>query len=455
MTITHDVCRDALAGGAPVDDRVDAHLQQCAACRSFAHALTDLETLAESAREAIAPAGLSERTVAAVAAARSAGLHAGGEVVELRRRRPMRRAALSSAAAVVLIVAGVFVAGREPSVDPDKAVLISAASRLEEAGTAEVTVDATAEVAVDVRDDGTPNYAAAPEEMRGHLEREWQKMIAAFEADVAAFEEEMNARIREGEQRMADAVDDMFANVGRGGSAPPSAPRAPTATRPPAAPRTPPDQGTPPAPPAPRLPAQASLGVRVTATGVVNASGGAALTGSVRPVGGTLAVPDSQAAFAVHATADGAAVRTPDGSWQRARQRDGGPLAAVLLDGRALPRLLRDARSVARVGAVQVDGAAATRYRFVTAGPDGQRWTAVADVDAGGDVRSLTFGDLAPDAANGSTVRVGIRATAGAGASPSTLPASEAPPRAPSGASVSFYPVGAAVRTAFEAGASR
>lgn len=359
MTITHDECHDAVAGGSPVDTATEAHLADCAPCRTFAAAVADLDRRAAAAAPGGAPPGLSDRVVAALPLD---ALPAGSTWTG--RMRP-----LVAVAAAVLLVAGVMssLALRDGE-DGPRSVLLAAATHFEEEGASEVTVDAVTDVEIPAngRD---PDFAHAPLEVRDHMAEQWNRIMT-----------ELDRQLAELDQR----IDEMLSRV-------PGAPPAPPRDRPrPASP----GQS---AEPAPAAPESASLSIRIRAAGAVDPAAGLQLEGAVVAVPGTIEVGESTAAFAIDTSQQGsAALRGPDGTWVET-EAGSGPLGRVLLDPRALPTILRAAEGEILAGAsVTVgDGERGRRYTFrvpaAAAGGGTEPWTASAVIDDTGRVRQLSL----------------------------------------------------------------
>ena len=339
-TISHDGCRQALA----LDERsadVDDHLDRCPACSRFAAGVRQLTEAAAAIRVPDPPPGLADRVLERTAAERARPM----------RARPSGRrslyAGLAVAAAVALVLGTLAVVGRDT--DSPREVLLAAATRTEEAGTATVQVEGGGEVAVPAGT-GAADFSHAPDEIEGYMEREWARLIAEFERAIAEFERAM----AEFDRALDDALR-RFDDALEGGPRPPQPPPTPA----------PPARRGEPEP----LPERATLGFAFSASGAVDFRDGVALHGSVRPVAGTVPAPDVSTEFAVTARSGDPAAT--------------GPLGAVLLSPDGITRLLRAAEGEVRVeGRVEVDGVATQRYRFRATGLDSSGVTRSWDVDA-------------------------------------------------------------------------
>jgi hypothetical protein len=419
MTITHDECREQVAGGPPVDAAAEQHLRSCDRCRTFAAAVAELDARASAAlAPPPPPAGLADRVMERVAVrAPAPNAHDATRRWTLTRLR----AAVAVAAAILLVggVASSYV--MRDTTDDDREMLLAAATHFEDDGPSQVTVDATADIEV-AADGRNPDFSGVPAEVRDYMAAEWDRMMAQLDAQLA----ELEARIDE----MLDQFEGRIDRPGGPGSPPRTAPRAPAA---------------PQAPEAPRAPTAASLGLRITATGTVDADAGVQLDGQVTPVGGTIAVEGSPADFAVDASARGRAVRGPDGAWLAA-DAGTGPLGAVFLDGRAIPSILRAAE-----GDVRADGGRYTfRVRAGAIGAGDARWTASARLDERGRVREVV---LTPEGAGPSPTRTTMTISIGGRSSldPSRSPVNVTG-RAATDASSPLAPIAPAVRAALRAG---
>lgn len=364
MTVTHDKCRDALAADEH-DPEVEAHLARCGRCRRFADALGRVDRLAASPELFTAPAGLADRIVEHASTA---------EVVDIASRTGarsvVRRAMLRTAAAAVivaLVIAAGLVATRDGTEDPNRMALINAARSVEDEGTAGVTVSGTVEFTVD-REGQDPDFSSLPPEVQGYFEAWWNEVIAQFERQVA-----------ETLDRANQMLEHAFSRIGSGPEAPPSPPSPPPSPgeqREPAE-RDPATGGDDPSAPPERL----SLGFSLEGAGVVDVDGRLHLDGTLRPVGGTVAAPGTEARFAVAVAGDARVVRGPDG--QVVAIADSGPsveapLAELLARPGAIPSVLRAARDVEASGTVEVGGRQLRHYRFVA---DGRQAEVLLDAD--------------------------------------------------------------------------
>ena len=420
MTITHDECRDAVAGGSPVDTATEAHLADCAPCRTFAAAVADLDRRATAAAPGDAPPGLADRVVAALPLGASAA-----RSTWTGRMRP-----LVAVAAAVLLAAGVVSSNAlRDSEDGPRSVLLAAATHFEEEGASDVTVDAVTEVEIPAngRD---PDFSDAPPEVRDHMAEQWNRILAELDRQLAELDQH---------------IDEMLSRV-------PGAPPAPPRDRPgPASPGQP-------AEPAPAAPESASLSIRIQAAGAVDPATGLQLEGAVIAVPGTINVRESTAAFAIDTSRQGsAALRGPDGTWVET-EAGSGPLARVLRDPRALPTILRAAEGeiVASAGVTVGDGQRGRRYTFrvpaAAAGGGTEPWIASAVIDDGGRVRQLSltprpFGQPTPTRTR-LTVDIGGRAALDPSRSPAQIGG-----RMVADTSSPFAPVSPAVRAAVEGSA--
>ncbi|HVM08875.1 MAG TPA: hypothetical protein VM345_10445 [Acidimicrobiales bacterium] len=417
MTITHDECRDSVAGGSPVDAVTEAHLAGCSGCRAFAAAVADLDRRAAAVAPKSAPRGLADRVVAALPL----------DASPARPTWPGRTRAVVAVAAAVLLVAGVassvVLRNRE---DAPRTVLLAAASHLEEEGASEVIVDAVTDVEIPAngRD---PDFSVAPPEVRDHMAEQWNLIMA-----------ELDRRLAELDQR----IDEMLSRVP---GAPPPPPRERF--------RPTPSEGPAETPPA--APEAASLSIRIRAAGAVDPAVGLQLEGAVVAVPGSIEVRESTAAFAIDAARQGsAALRAPDGTWVET-QAGPGPLGRVLVDPRALPSILRAAEGavLARSTVLVGDGERGRRYTFrvpaSAVGGGTEPWTGSAVIDDARRVRQLSLsprpsGQPAPTRTR-LTVDIGGRAALDASRSPAQVGA-----RAVSDTSSPFAAVSPAVRAAVE-----
>lgn len=420
MTITHDECRDAVAGGSPVDIATEAHLADCAPCRTFAAAVADLDRRAAAAAPGAAPPGLSDRVVAALPL----------DASPARSARTGRVRPVVAVAAAVLLVAGVVssLALRDGE-DGPRSVLLAAATHFEEDGASEVTVDAVTDVEIPAngRD---PDFAHAPPEVRDHMAEQWNRIMTELDRQLA----ELDQRIEE-----------MLSRV-------PGTPPAPPRDRSrPVSPGRSAEQ-------APAAPESASLSIRIRAAGAVDPTAGLQLEGAVIAVPGTIEVRGSAAAFAIDTSRQGsAALRGPDGTWVET-EAGSGPLGRVLLDPRALPIILRAAEGEILAGAsVTVgDGERGRRYTFrlsaAAAGGGTEPWTASAVIDDAGRVRQLSLSSrLSGQPSTISTrltVDIGGRAALDASRSPAQVGG-----RVVSDSTSPFAPVSPAVRAAVKGSA--
>ena len=419
--LTHDSARDALADG-DTEGAVQEHLRSCPECRRFADALTRVDEIVATMEPPAPPAGLADRVVT--------GLTDRGAAGETAHRRSVRRAwqrsLVAVAAAAAVLIGVLFV--HEPSGEPPKAVLIAAAEHLEEDRTAVVRVDGTVDVTVR-RAGSDPDFSGLPPELEGYFEARWNEMMTEFERSMAEFEQQVGDVLGE--------IDDIFDDFGT-----PGAPAPPTA--PPDPPQGPSDQAEPTPPPD-----DLTLRLELQATGVVDVDGRLELDGKVRPVAGTLPVPDTEVAFGVSVGELGPVIRLPDGSRATLPSPDAG-LAAVLAQPGALPALLRAAEGdVVAAGRTEVAGEEVMRYRFRAHGRDIE-----ARIGADGRLRTLAVGDQSTEGSSQWRSRldvtvtdVGVESPEGDGASPTGVSVS-----APSGAGVMLHPLGPAVAEALRSG---
>ena len=397
-TISHDTCRQAVAADA-LGPEVADHLDRCPACARFAVRLREVTDAAATIGVPDPPPGLADRVLERV-------------VAEAARPAPRRGAGrwslytgLAVAAAVAVVLGTLAVVGRDA--ESPREILLAAATRTEDSGSAEVRVEGGGEVAV------PPGaFDAAPDEMQAYMERQWDRMMAEFDRALAEFEAAID--------RTFDAA---FGGSGRPPHAPPSPPRPPDRAKP----EPPPDRAT--------------LGFAFTGSGAVEFGRGVALRGSVRPVAGTVAAPDAAADFAVAADAGDAGAT--------------GPLGSVLLAPDGVTRLLRAAEGeVNAEGTAEVDGVRTNRYRFRAVAVDASGATAGWEVDAyidrdrlvrRVDVRASGRLDGAGAWSDRATIRL-----SGFGAARVDRAGSGPPPVAPE--SLPLHPFGPALATSLGAG---
>ena len=432
MTVTHEQCRDALA--AQVDDlEVEAHIARCGSCRRFASTLEKVDSLAASRELFPPPAGIADRVVERAPA---------GEVVEasVGVRSVVRRALVRTAvaAAVVAAVVAAGLVATRPGEDPERMALINAARSVEEEGTAGVAVSGTVEFTVDRQGARDPDFSSLPPELQSYFEERWNEMITQFERQVSETLDRAN-------RMLEDAFD-------RLGSAPGAPPRPPS---PPPAPHRRGEGGAPadpqpdPAQAPPSPPDALSLGFSLEGAGVVDVDGRLQLDGTLRPAGGTIASPGTEARFGIAVVGEARAVRGPDGQVVAIAEAGAGgktPLARLLTRPGAIPSVLRAARDVETSGTVEAGGERLRRYRFTA---DGRRAEALLDAD--GKLRQLVVHDrgIGGQMAWQSTVSFDVTAygvdASAAGDFAGTAQASATPP---AGSAAILYPFGAAVAEA-------
>ncbi len=322
MTDVHTEHRDLLAAGDDVD---------CDDCADFASRLATVRRTARLLDVAAPPPGLADRVAAAVAS-----LHPPAPTpapIPANRRLVIRTTAIAAAA---LLVIGIAVTLPRDEDDPGRKLLLAAATSTEDAGSARVRVQGSADIEVPRLDDHAPNFEGVPVEMRGWMEQRWAEIEAQFELQVAEFERRAQDTLDQGMAQAQEAFERAMREFARNGSQGPP----PTPPRPPAPPAPPPHA---PAAPRPQLPDRLSVGVAVAADGVVGFGGRLNVSGSVRPVDGSVDAPSSAAAFEVRASAGALALRRPDGSWASLETTAATPWAALLARPDGVVRLLRSA----------------------------------------------------------------------------------------------------------------
>jgi hypothetical protein len=471
--MTHEQCRRNV-----IDGRLAAaqpHLRGCAACRRFAEANATVLRLVPQLVPA-ASADLADRVLARVGAveagpppvrrldgARHSRARTAAERRWLRPRPPVLPVVAASIA--LLLALGGLVIGTTPGRSPEDVLLVAARQTVAE-GSAEVDIEARAEVVLPVPEgDGlaAPDLAAAPEELHAQVEAEWARVLADFDRAMAEFELELQAfqaaldrTVEERQRQIDEQLRELERSFGQPGDrwggpgAPPPPPPAPRDR--PVAPPRPQAPGAPerPAPHPPSLPESVRAGFTARAHGTIGFADlelglRGAVDGRVRDADFELAVRGGQALLL-----------QPDGTWV-SLPGPFGPLGSVLLDPGAIERVLTSpAGPVEAAGTATVEGERLERYRFrVDAQALGEAAEGQVDaeawIDRDGRLRHLTLDTDRIEAGARWRTHVGLRLSGFA--SPVPRPELPAPSTAlpiPERPAQLTYPLGPAVRAADE-----
>jgi hypothetical protein len=289
MEMKHDSVRAALLHDDPLSANARAHLARCAECTALARDLDRVRRAAPLLVPAGPPEGLADRVLARVAA--------GPVVMPLvpRQRSFGRRALVRTAVAVAatLVAGAVGVAVRhEPRDSSPRAVLVAAARRTREAGTAQVTVTGTATFRQPTEGTQRPDFASFPAELQARVEAQWTAAMDAYQKQLAA---------------AMKRIGDVFSHLPVPGS--------------PFVPPVPPIPPVPPVPPVPSPPPVPEPPSSLATTVTLRADGDVDFAKRLR-LEGTVGVRD-RAAFDLVAAPDGVAVRTGAEAWAVADARAG------------------------------------------------------------------------------------------------------------------------------------
>lgn len=248
----------------------------------------------------------------------------------------------TAVAAVLLLLLGVLAVARIGDNEPagDERVLLAAATATEEAGSAEVEVQGSVSVEVPRPPDGAaPDFRGLPREMEAYFQAQWAQMMESFNRQLAEFERQVNRTMEEFNRQLEEFNRQL--RSGRPG-------RPPTPPPPPTAPTGPGADG-----PRPTLPSSLDMSFSISGRGALSFAGRGALgiEGQVATTGGNVAPtsPPAPAGFRLVARGDDLVLRAPDGSW-RELPRAAGPLGSVILRPDAVPRILRAATDIERLG---------------------------------------------------------------------------------------------------------
>jgi hypothetical protein len=381
------------------------------------------------------------------------------------------------AAVLMLLVGAVTVALQTTREDDPRAIVLASAERTTAEGTADVEVDAEAEVVLTVPDTepGTvppdPDFSGAPAEMQAQLRAQWQvtidefhRQLEQFHADVNAAMQEYRRLVEEWQRQLAESMR-QFGDAFRDGASPddgsepafepPAMPTLPDMPLPPGVPAAPSEPST--APP-PTAPTSVSARVAVQARGEIAFGDGLRLDGFAAPAGQVEA--GDEARFDVQVDGGAAVYRGPDGRWAEL-PATAGPLAGVVLDPSVVGRILSAVGDdVEFLGEVDGEGRGMLRhYRFTVPGSavpgaaidamaDVEPWTAEVWIDADGRTRRLELATAAAVDRAGTTwrTRVNLRLSAfGGGQDIAPLPTSVDRMELPARSSMLIYPFGANV----------
>lgn len=356
----HADCRAAVLDDETDRTDVRRHLRRCSDCRGFANEVARIVSVAPTLYPHGAPDGLADRVVAAVGATAdsAAGAVAGAaaEVAGITPMRPslwreVRRPLVTSTAvaAALLLVLGLLalVQTEDQPSGPERA-LLAAATATEDAGSAEMRVEGSVSVDVDVPDNprAQADFRGLPAEIDAYFEARYAEIMVEFNRQMAEFNRQVEAMFDEFNRQLQEFERSLGA--GRPGR-PPTPPRMPRA---PTRPTVPEDRR-------PTLPPSLKMDFGISGTGAVSFAreGALGIQGEVRTAGGNIAPASGSASagFRLVANGDRVVLQAPDGSW-RELPGAAGPLGSVVLRPGAVPRILRSAAKVERVGA--------NHYRF-------------------------------------------------------------------------------------------